>query len=596
MDSTDKYTTDEIVGDFIDKFVKIFNTTGYYANGKDYYTYGSGIAIDSKYILTNCHVVDGYLGLEVWPFLGDYTGAVELMPFCENGKLVYAEPELDAALVRIPGELDLKPVKFATRVEAGEPLVIIGNPPLIDFTPAVGAVRTVDRSAQTLSLGDYYMAHNYPSADSRHLTHDCPQYGGYSGGPVINAAKEVVGLVWGGINVYRENCAIPSHSVTAFIERGLKFEVKDSEDRRTYRASKSLGLILKTVQMVGTEKCTIDEILEHFIYKFVLIYNTIGFDAENEISCLGGSGIVIDKEYILTNCHVIDGYKRVDVLPFGVDVEGNTVISYPSEEARLVYAEPELDAALIRIPGVELDIEAVEFGTTGVEVGEPLVIIGNPDIDCTPAVGLVQTVGRIGHTISVGNHQTFPHYVCDNFPNIMFDCQQYSGCSGGPVINAAKEVVGLLWGGIDVFRENCAIPSQSVTAFIERGLKFERKDAEDRYEYQTSKSLGLIVKSVSDMKTGIKRVYGTFDPTITAPFVYNTELLKTNSAAIETFMESDIIVAVNEMAVNSVSELRDCLQKCPTDQELNITVIRSLNPNNKIHIKVKPKLIVCSVI
>jgi serine protease Do len=135
---------------------------------------GSGFIVDREgYLLTNHHVVEGAERITVT--LAD--GRVF------RGEVVGADPAIDVALVKIPGDPNLPeaPLGDSDELRAGEWVCAIGNPLGYVHSITVGVVSFMGRKLFDQSLDDYIQtdaAINY----------------GNSGGPLINARGEVVGI------------------------------------------------------------------------------------------------------------------------------------------------------------------------------------------------------------------------------------------------------------------------------------------------------------------------------------------------------------------------------------------------------------------
>lgn len=135
-----------------------------------------------------------------------------------------------------------------------------------------------------------------------------------------------------------------------------------------------------------------------------------------------GSGFVIDPAgFILTNHHVIDGADRVTVTLF----DGRKL------HATVVGADPAIDVALLKIdPGAPL--EAARMGRSrALRAGEWVCAIGNPlGYVHSVTVGVVSFIGRKLFDPSLDDY-------------IQTDAAISFGNSGGPLINAQGEVVGI---------------------------------------------------------------------------------------------------------------------------------------------------------
>ncbi|MBI2881179.1 MAG: Do family serine endopeptidase [Candidatus Tectomicrobia bacterium] len=136
-----------------------------------------------------------------------------------------------------------------------------------------------------------------------------------------------------------------------------------------------------------------------------------------------GSGVIFDpRGYILTNHHVIDGSERIYVtLADGREMTGE-----------LVGADKRSDLAVIRIRA-DRPLSAVQFGDSDrLRVGQWAIAIGHPyGLERSVTVGVISGVGRNGMGIT--------HY--EDF--IQTDASIHPGNSGGPLLNAAGEVIGL---------------------------------------------------------------------------------------------------------------------------------------------------------
>lgn len=139
-----------------------------------------------------------------------------------------------------------------------------------------------------------------------------------------------------------------------------------------------------------------------------------------------GSGFVIDdKGTILTNAHVVDGAKKVTVR-FSND---KTV------DAKILGADRSSDIAVLQIDPSGQDLTALPLASTkDVEVGDPVVAIGNPFGQAfSLTTGVVSAKRR-----SIDGLNGFA--INDV---IQTDAAINPGNSGGPLIDSAGEVIGI---------------------------------------------------------------------------------------------------------------------------------------------------------
>jgi serine protease Do len=148
-----------------------------------------------------------------------------------------------------------------------------------------------------------------------------------------------------------------------------------------------------------------------------------------------GSGFVIDAEgYILTNAHVVNGARRVQiVLP--TDNADGTLATALSPRAKLVAAQivgitTELDLAVLKVEGLKLP--ALPLATyTQVRQGEMVFAFGSPNgLRNSLTHGLVSAVAR---QVDPDSPQIF----------VQTDAPINPGNSGGPLVNIRGEVVGV---------------------------------------------------------------------------------------------------------------------------------------------------------
>ncbi|HEY2181886.1 MAG TPA: trypsin-like peptidase domain-containing protein [Solirubrobacteraceae bacterium] len=139
-----------------------------------------------------------------------------------------------------------------------------------------------------------------------------------------------------------------------------------------------------------------------------------------------GSGIVIDNNgTILTNYHVVENAIKVTVS----FEKGKTV------NAQVVGKDPSNDLAVLRIHPDGLTLHPLTLGTSsGVQVGDPVLAIGNPfDLERTLTTGVISALQR---QITAPNG-----FAIDNV--LQTDAPINPGNSGGPLLDASGRVIGI---------------------------------------------------------------------------------------------------------------------------------------------------------
>lgn len=153
----------------------------------------------------------------------------------------------------------------------------------------------------------------------------------------------------------------------------------------------------------------------------------------------GGTGFVITPDgYILTNAHVVNRADRIMV----------NLVDRTSHAAELVGVDLTTDLAIIKIQGQ--DLPTLNWGSSsGLEVGEPVMAVGNPgfsgsqSLDHTVTTGIVSALGRPLSIIrqSLQADPDLAGYAIENF--IQTDAVINPGNSGGPLVDLRGLVVGV---------------------------------------------------------------------------------------------------------------------------------------------------------
>jgi S1-C subfamily serine protease len=140
-----------------------------------------------------------------------------------------------------------------------------------------------------------------------------------------------------------------------------------------------------------------------------------------------GSGFLIDTEgHIVTNNHVVEGADRVEVKL------GSSDKTYTAE---VVGTDPATDVALLKVDAPADSLHPLSLGdSSNVEVGEPVVAIGNPfGLDRTVTSGIVSALQR---QIQAPNGFSISHVI-------QTDAAINPGNSGGPLIESEGRVIGI---------------------------------------------------------------------------------------------------------------------------------------------------------
>lgn len=276
-----------------------------------------------------------------------------------------------------------------------------------------------------------------------------------------------------------------------------------------------------------------------------------------------GSGIIMSEDgYIITNAHVVSGAQSISViLPNSYSessdssssskASDNDVDSNLTYTAELVGKDSQTDIAVLKID--KKGLTAAEFGTSAdVQVGELSIVIGNPlglSLANSVTAGIISAKDR---TLTVEDRTM-------NF--IQTDSSINNGNSGGPLINAYGQVIG--------------ITSAKVSNSVGEGLGFAIPIDEAlpiiqdlmKNGYVTGRpSLGI---SGSDITSAMSQYYGV-------PQGFLVASVSSGSGAAKAGIQAnDIIIGINDTVVTSINELNEVKNKCKPGDTVTLTVYRN---------------------
>lgn len=138
-----------------------------------------------------------------------------------------------------------------------------------------------------------------------------------------------------------------------------------------------------------------------------------------------GTGVVVDERgYVLTNFHVVEGVRRIQVTLYN----GSRYI------ARLVAHDPVTDLAIIKIP-VNFRMPVIRWGSSrDIMTGETVIALGNAyGYEHTVTLGIVSAQHR---NVQVNDTQAYRDLI-------QTDASINPGNSGGPLMNIDGHMIGI---------------------------------------------------------------------------------------------------------------------------------------------------------
>jgi len=267
-----------------------------------------------------------------------------------------------------------------------------------------------------------------------------------------------------------------------------------------------------------------------------------------------GSGVVFTPDaYVLTNSHVVSGAHKIEAaFPDG-----------RSLAATLVGDDPDTDLAVLRLDG-----EAPSFARLGdsrrLRVGQLVVAIGNPfGFQCTVTAGVVSALGRSLRTRS--------GRLIDSV--IQTDAALNPGNSGGPLVTASGEVVGINTAIIGMAQGICFSISAATVEFVAARLI---RDGRVRRCY-----IGVAGQNVPLTRRVVR-----FHELARETGVRVQSTAPDGAARAAGLLSGDIIVAVDGILVGDVDELHRLMTEERVGKPVPITVLRL---SQKLEIVVTPR-------
>ena len=274
-----------------------------------------------------------------------------------------------------------------------------------------------------------------------------------------------------------------------------------------------------------------------------------------------GSGVIYKKEgkyaYLVTNTHVINGAKKVDILL----ADGNKV---PGE---VVGSDVYSDIAVVRISADKAKAVA-EFGDSNqLTVGETAIAIGSPlgtDYANSVTQGIISSQGR-NVKLKADNGQNISTRA------LQTDAAINPGNSGGPLINIQGQVIGITSskisnnGQTSVEGMGFAIPANDVVNIIKQ-LEEKGKVVRPALGIQMMDLSNLSTSDLSQLKLPEK---------ISGGVLVRSTL--ENMPASDKLQRYDVITKIDDTDIESTADLQSALYSHQINDTIKVTFYRDGN-------------------
>lgn len=234
---------------------------------------------------------------------------------------------------------------------------------------------------------------------------------------------------------------------------------------------------------------------------------------------MSGSGVIIKTGgEILTNAHVVKNMNTILVVM-------NDGKGY---EAQLKYIDEDTDLAIVKIKKIGLPV--VKFANSeDIVVGKQVIAIG------TPITFSLRNSATVGHISGLNRSVGEPYRL------VQTDTAITHGNSGGALINMNGELVGITSSGYSGTNTNFAVPVDTVKYVLNqfelygkvRHISFDAEFQEDWLaELGVPSEAGLTIKGLE----------------------------KSSPLAKASFKTGDVLVSVDDVAINSIVELNELMK------------------------------------
>lgn len=273
-----------------------------------------------------------------------------------------------------------------------------------------------------------------------------------------------------------------------------------------------------------------------------------------QIKSLGSGAIISPDGYIITNDHVAGNAVDVNV----------TLTDGRQVAAKIIGTDPVSDICLLKID--EKNLPYIKFGSSNdIMPGEWVIALGNPfglfNVNDKPTV-TVGVISATGMNLGTANNRYYVNMI-------QTDAAINSGNSGGPLVNAVGELIGMntliytAQGSSGNVGVGFAIPVDKIKKVVE---ELKKKGKVDR-DFWT----GLNILTVTDQ---LAKTYNLQ----TSRGVIITQISKNSPAQKAGLKVEDIITAINDYRINDQDTMIGILQEFRTGDQLTVKYLRDNKP------------------
>ena len=275
-----------------------------------------------------------------------------------------------------------------------------------------------------------------------------------------------------------------------------------------------------------------------------------------------GSGAIFDKQgHIITNFHVVEGAKEIEV----------TTAANKSFPAVLIGGDKEHDIAVLKVEAPPEDLQPVSFGfSADLRVGQRVFVLGNPfGWDGTLTTGIISSLNRdLPSRVQGRKMQSL----------IQTDAAMNPGNSGGPMLNTNAQMIGMCVAIATKTGQNAgvgfAIPIDRIRAIVPELIKngrVIRADSGIVDVVETDSGNGVVIRRLDPegpaAEAGLQGFRRVVQRRRQGPIVYETETIDRSQA--------DRILEVDGQPMRTGAQFRDKIWEYRPGDVINLTVERN---------------------
>ncbi len=257
-----------------------------------------------------------------------------------------------------------------------------------------------------------------------------------------------------------------------------------------------------------------------------------------------GSGVIITADgYIVTNNHVIENSEKVTV----------TLNDKREFTAKVVGTDHSTDLALLKVDAKDLPF--ITFGNSdAMKVGEWVLAVGNPfNISSTVTAGIVSAKGRSMQIIE-------DNYRIESF--IQTDASVNRGNSGGALVNLKGEMIGINTAIVSPSGGNVGISFAIPSSIVQKVVR-------DLIEFGAVQR-AIMGVSISEITAELAKEKGLES----LDGVYVADVNENSAAQTAGIEKGDVVTQINNVKVNSPSELQELVGRYRPGDKISVTVKR----------------------